>query len=296
MQGVLFHLVFKFFAHVVPANAGTQTSERSVVPEPVQDFRPGLPSAGVTLFHGNDKTRFADMKLCVRVRLLTPLFRKFLMCVCAVGILLLSWPRPLLAYIGPGAGFVFVSSFLALFFALFLAVVYLLLWPIRFLFQLVIGRRSRRGSSKAKVKRMVIIGLDGFDPKLAAQFMEAGKLPNLQRMKQAGTFTPLATSYPSISPVAWSSFATGADPSFHNIFDFLTRDPCTYAPMLSSVDIQKASRVLSLGRFQFPLSKPLIKLKRKSQTFWSVLGTKGVFSSVLRVPITFPPAKWGSSS
>ena len=33
---------------------------------------------------------------------------------------------------------------------------------------------------------MVIIGLDGFDPKLAAQFMEAGKLPNLQRLKQAG--------------------------------------------------------------------------------------------------------------
>jgi len=154
------------------------------------------------------------------------------------------------------------------------------------------GRRSR-GLRKARVKRLVIIGLDGFDPKLAAQFMADGKLPNLQRLKQEGTFAPLATSYPSISPVAWSSFATGVDASFHNIFDFLTRDPCTYAPMLSSVDIQKASRVLSLGRFQFPLSKPVLKLKRKSQAFWSVLGAKGIFSSVLRVPITFPPEKFG---
>jgi predicted AlkP superfamily phosphohydrolase/phosphomutase len=207
-------------------------------------------------------------------------------------ILLLGWPACLQAYIGPGAGFVFVSSFLALFFALFLAGVYLLFWPVRFLFQVVIGRRSR-GGRKARVKRMVIAGLDGFDPRLAAQFMEAGKLPNLRRLKEQGTFAPLATSHPSISPVAWSSFATGVDASFHDIFDFLTRDPCTYAPMLSSVDIQKASRVLSLGRFQFPLSKPLLKLKRKSQAFWSVLGSNGIFSSILRVPITFPPEKFG---
>ena len=217
---------------------------------------------------------------------------RFLSRVICLATLFLIWPGCLQAYIGPGAGFVFVSSFLALFFALFLAGFYLLFWPVRFLFQIVRGRRSR-GSGKARVKRMVIIGLDGFDPKLAAQFMEASKLPNLQRMKQQGSFAPLATSYPSISPVAWSSFATGVDASFHNIFDFLTRDPCTYAPMLSSVDIQKASRVLSLGQFQFPLSKPLLKLKRRSQAFWSVLGSHGVFSSVLRVPITFPPEKFG---
>ena len=217
---------------------------------------------------------------------------RFLSRAICLAALLLIWPASFQAYIGPGAGFVFVSSFLALFFALFLAGVYLLFWPIRFLIQVVMGRRSR-GSKNARVKRMVIIGLDGFDPHLAAQFMEAGKLPNLQRLKEEGAFAPLATSYPSISPVAWSSFATGVDASFHNIFDFLTRDPCTYAPMLSSVDIQKASRVLSLGQFQFPLSKPLLKLKRRSQAFWSVLGSNGVFSSVLRVPITFPPEKFG---
>src|SRR5262245_25095147 len=113
-----------------------------------------------------------------------------------LAVLFLIWPVSLQAYIGPGAGFVFVSSFLALFFALFLAAVYLLFWPVRFLFQIVMDRRSR-GSGKARVKRMVIIGLDGFDPKLAAQFMEAGNLPNLHRLKEKGAFAPLATSYPS---------------------------------------------------------------------------------------------------
>ena len=120
------------------------------------------------------------------------LLRGFVRCLrrlALVAVLCLVWPGCLQAYIGPGAGFVFVSSFLALFFALFLAGVYLLFWPVRFLFQMVMGRRSR-SSKKARIKRMVIIGLDGFDPKLAAQFMEAGKLPNLQRLKQARVRLP----------------------------------------------------------------------------------------------------------
>ncbi len=211
--------------------------------------------------------------------------------VACAAALLMSWPGCLLAYIGPGAGFVFVSSFLALFFALFLAALYLLSWPFRLLFKGLAG--LYRGTRKKPLaRRVVIIGLDGFDPKLAAQFMEKGKLPHFTKLKQEGTFAPLTTSYPSISPVAWSSFATGVDASYHNIFDFLTRDPCTYAPMLSSVDIQKASRVLPLGKYQLPLAKPRLKQKRKSQTFWSVLGANGVFSSILRVPITFPPEKF----
>ncbi|MCI0418827.1 MAG: alkaline phosphatase family protein [Acidobacteria bacterium] len=216
---------------------------------------------------------------------------KFLRRVACAAFLLLTWPGCLLAYIGPGAGFVFVSSFLALFLALFLAAVYLLFWPFRLLLKTIFGRRATTGK-KAVAKRVVVLGLDGLDPKLTGRFMDEGKLPRLLRLKQEGTFAPLATSHPSISPVAWSSFATGVDASYHNIFDFLTRDPCTYAPMLSSVDIRKASRVLPLGKYQFPLEKPLLKLKRKSQTFWSVLGANGVFSSVLRVPITFPPEKF----
>ena len=51
------------------------------------------------------------------------------------------------------------------------------------------------------------------------------------------------------------TFATGVDASQHCIYDFLTRDPCTYAPMLSSTDIVNAKRVVNIGRYMIPLGK-----------------------------------------
>lgn len=216
---------------------------------------------------------------------------KFFSSICLAAIFLAAREETLQAYIGPGAGFVFVSSFLALFLSFLLAFIYLVSWPFRLLVKPLLKKGARR-RKKTQTRRVIVLGLDGLDPKLVERFMNEGKLPNFSQLKQTGTFLPLATSYPSISPVAWSSFATGTDASYHNIFDFLTRDPCTYAPMLSSVEIQKAKRTLPFGRYRLPLEKPRIRLKRKSQTFWNVLGEHGVFSSVLRVPITFPPEKF----
>ena len=47
------------------------------------------------------------------------------------------------------------------------------------------------------------MGFDGMDPTLARQFMDEGKLPNLKRLAEAGTFAKLETTQPSESPVAW---------------------------------------------------------------------------------------------
>ncbi|MBM3310838.1 MAG: nucleotide pyrophosphatase, partial [Candidatus Aminicenantes bacterium] len=49
---------------------------------------------------------------------------------------------------------------------------------------------------------------------------------------------------------------------------------------------------LNLGRRRIPLSKPEIRGLRKSVPFWKILGEKGIFSTILRVPITFPPEKF----
>jgi predicted AlkP superfamily phosphohydrolase/phosphomutase len=193
------------------------------------------------------------------------------------------------AYIGPGAGFAFLSSFLILILTFALAIFYLLSWPVRYAVSALL-RSGRR--TKSSVNRVIIIGLDGMDPKLADEFMKRGKLPNFARLSEQGTFTSLATSYPSISPVAWSSFMTGVDPSHHNIFDFITRDPCTYQPMLTSAEIGKASKVFPIGKYMLPLGKPRMKLLRKGRPFWKILGEHGIWSSVLRVPITFPPEKF----
>ena len=196
---------------------------------------------------------------------------------------------PLHAYVGPGAGFAFLSSFLVLFLTFFLAIFSFLSWPFRFFFRLLRGQKAYK---KSLVNRLIVVGLDGMDPKLTEKFMTEGKLPHFSKLKETGSYAPLETTIPSISPVAWSSFMTGCHPAKHNIFDFLSRNPKTYLPELSSAHIGKPKRVLSLGKYNVPLSKPEIKGKRKSLPFWKILGDNGIFSTILRIPITFPPEKF----
>ena len=56
------------------------------------------------------------------------------------------------------------------------------------------------------------------DPQLAAQWMAAGDLPNFSALAEQGHFSPLGTTIPAQSPVAWSSFATGLNPGEHCIY------------------------------------------------------------------------------
>lgn len=146
--------------------------------------------------------------------------------------------------------------------------------------------------ARSRVKKFVILGLDGMDYALTEKLLSAGKLPELAKLREQGCFKPLATTIPSVSPVAWSSFQTGSIPGKHNIFDFLTRDKRNYQPRLSSVDIRGPRRKITLGRYQLPLCKADIRLLRKGKPFWMTLGEQGIFSSIIRVPITFPPEKF----
>ena len=196
---------------------------------------------------------------------------------------------PALAYIGPGAGFAAAGSLLVLLGTFALAFGIILIWPIK----AVIKLATFKGRGQAKVKRLVIVGLDGFDPGLAQKYMDEGRMPNFKRLAEEGCFHPLATAMPSISPVAWSTFATGVDASRHNIYDFLTRDPCSYMPVLSSTDTRTVPRHLNLGFAKVPFgSRAVYKILQKSQPFWKLLGQNHVWSSILRVPITFPPQKF----
>ncbi len=190
------------------------------------------------------------------------------------------------AYVGPGAGFAFVGATLVLLTTLLLVFFTLLTWPFALLYRTI---RVGNPYKNAMASRVVVLGLDGLDPGLTFKLMREGRLPNFQKLAEKGVFRPLDTSNPSISPVAWSTFATGVDASRHAIYDFLTRDPCTYGPLLSSTDIQGAKKVANIGRYVVPLEKPRIKLLQKSKAFWKLLGDRHIFSIIQRVPITFPP-------
>ncbi len=208
---------------------------------------------------------------------------------CFLITFLLAFFLPLHAYVGPGAGFAFLSSFLVLFLTFFLALFSILTWPFRLLFRILKGQKAYK---KSQIQKLIIIGLDGMEPTLVEKFMSKGILQNFSRIKKTGAYARLQTTIPAISPVAWSSFMTGSNPSKHNIFDFLSRDTKTYLPDLSSARIGKPKKILSLGKYNIPLSKPEIKGLRKSIPFWKILGKQGIFSTILRVPITFPPEKF----
>ena len=144
--------------------------------------------------------------------------------------------------------------------------------------------RGRRPVSKYS-QRLVILGFDGMDPALVSRWMREGKLPNLKRLADQGGMYPLATTHSPESPTAWASFATGVNPGKHNIYDFLVRDTSTYLPDLGMVRREPA-------RFLFdyvPYAKPKLFSIRGATSFWVTAGKAGVRSSVLTVPVTFPP-------
>jgi predicted AlkP superfamily phosphohydrolase/phosphomutase len=203
-------------------------------------------------------------------------------------IALLTVPAPAFAYIGPGAGFAFLSSFFVLFTTIVVVAVSLLVWPLRALWRL-----ARRGKlPHALVRRLIVVGFDGQDPKLTDEFMKLGYLPNFSRLAATGSYRRLRTTYPAVSPVAWSSFSTGTNPARHNIFDFLDRDRRTYLPRLSSAHVGKVDRYFKIGRYLIPRDAAELSCLRKSTPFWKILGDHGIWSTILRVPVTFPPDRF----
>ena len=143
------------------------------------------------------------------------------------------------------------------------------------------------GSRPAPVDRpkLLILGFDGMDPALLDRWLKAGQLPNIARLASAGSVLPLATTHSPESPTAWASFATGVNPGKHNIYDFLVRDTATYLPDLGMVRREPAKFLFGY----VPVRKPKLFSLRGGESFWVTAGKAGVRSSILTVPVTFPP-------
>ncbi|HEY6183480.1 MAG TPA: alkaline phosphatase family protein, partial [Terriglobales bacterium] len=128
-------------------------------------------------------------------------------------------------------------------------------------------------------KKAIVIGLDGLDPGIVDAMLGRGELPNLAKIRKSGTYSRLATTYPAQTPVAWSSFVTGANPGRHGIFDFISRDPQTYRPDAALSRFEPAKNMLA---------QPRVVNQRKGVPVWQVLTQAGIPSTVLRCPCTFP--------
>lgn len=135
---------------------------------------------------------------------------------------------------------------------------------------------ARRGA-----KKVIVIGLDGLEPKIVEAMLEAGDLPALANLRTRGGLWRVATTYPAQTPVAWSTFATGVNPGGHGIFDFIRRDPSTYLPDLSLSRYEQKSAFLP----------PKVVNLRRGRPLWEPLSDAGIPSVVLRCPCTYPPDK-----
>ena len=146
---------------------------------------------------------------------------------------------------------------------------------------------QKKSTLKNPGQKLIVLGFDGVDPNLLQQWMAAGHLPNIQKLVAHGTFQKLGTTNPPESPVAWASFATGLNPGKHGIFDFLKRNPETYYPEIALVEREPP-------RFLFnwiPIRGPKITNNRAGTPFYKTLADFGIKTTVLRMPLEFPPTE-----
>src|SRR4029453_9653322 len=113
-------------------------------------------------------------------------------------------------------------------------------WPFRRIWWLL--TRKPRGAATAA--RLIVVGFDGQEPSLTEQFMTEGRLPNFSALRGLGCYRRLRTTFPPLSPVAWSSFSPGGEPARHNIYDFIEPDRRTYLPRLTGTRIGRVERFL----------------------------------------------------
>ncbi len=138
-------------------------------------------------------------------------------------------------------------------------------------------------------QRLIILGIDGMDPKLLHGFMREGKMPNFAKLEAQGDFRQLRTSIPPQSPVAWSNLITGMNAGGHGIFDFIHRDPKTLRLYFSASRVEGPKHAIHLGSWAIPLGGGSAEQLRKGVAFWQLLDQHGVPNTIFRIPSNFPP-------
>jgi hypothetical protein len=89
--------------------------------------------------------------------------------------------------------------------------------------------------------KTIILGFDSFDPAVFEDMAGKSELPHLSKFMDAKGYSRLEVCSPPQTEVSWTSIATGADPGGHGIFDFVHRDPSTYAPYVSILPTKKSA-------------------------------------------------------
>lgn len=76
---------------------------------------------------------------------------------------------------------------------------------------------------KGLTEKIILLGIDGMDPRFSRKMVDEGKMPNLAKLIKKGAARHdlrLLGAVPTITPPMWTTLATGAYPMTHGIEDF----------------------------------------------------------------------------
>jgi predicted AlkP superfamily phosphohydrolase/phosphomutase len=95
------------------------------------------------------------------------------------------------------------------------------------------GCRAAQGPPAVSKPPWIVIGVDGGERRVLERLWGMGRLPHLRRIADRGVFVRLATDY-GISPVIWTTIATGQRPARHGITDFVVSTDAGDVPVSSA--------------------------------------------------------------
>jgi predicted AlkP superfamily phosphohydrolase/phosphomutase/tetratricopeptide (TPR) repeat protein len=78
---------------------------------------------------------------------------------------------------------------------------------------------------KAFAKRVLLLGWDAADWRFLTPLLDSGKMPNLRRLIEGGVSGRIATLQPILSPILWTSIATGKRGDKHGVLSFVEPTP-----------------------------------------------------------------------
>jgi tetratricopeptide (TPR) repeat protein len=116
----------------------------------------------------------------------------------------------------------------------------------------------------AMSRKVLLIGWDAADWKVITPLLDAGRMPHLERLVTGGVMGNLATLQPALSPMLWTSIATGKRAYKHGIHGFAEPDPRTGGV------------------------RPITNLGRKVKAVWNILQQNGLQSNVVGWWPSFP--------
>jgi len=77
--------------------------------------------------------------------------------------------------------------------------------------------------SKGLTDKVIVLGIDGMDPRFSKAMVDEGKMPNLKKLIEMGAAREdlmLLGAMPTITPPMWATLATGCYPMTHGIVDY----------------------------------------------------------------------------